>query len=64
MRSSPGILRKLDKPKDLMLDTKHILKKGKTLKTGTVAPTKCQYQAAASKPKWWSFVKWFLTKRK
>lgn len=26
--------------------------------------TKCQYQAAASNPKWWSDVKWNLISRK
>lgn len=26
--------------------------------------TKCQYQAAASKPKWWFDVKWYLIRRK
>lgn len=32
-------------------------------KNSQTTSTKCQYQAAASKPKWWSDVKWYCTCR-
>jgi len=34
------------------------------LRNNHITSTKCQYQAAASNPKWWLDVKWYLISRR